>query len=81
MNVLQEIKIILNKHHCECYTIDIKKQKIIYVGTGLCDTLHPAIAEITGFLLLHNIDYEMTKNNDITLHLNKNSYFTLNTNF
>ncbi len=70
MNIIEEIKNILKHHECQCYQVDEKHHKLTYIGLpNTCGTLHPAIAEITGFLILNKINYEMTEDNDIILKL------------
>ncbi len=68
MDVLDKITQILKNHECVCYEIDRKSKILKYIGQDInCCSLSTAIADVTGFLITNNIEYNMTKDYNIIL--------------
>lgn len=68
MEILDELIKILDKHECKCFDIDEENFILNYIGSRFdCCSVDPAIADITGFLLINNVDYTMTSDNDIII--------------
>ena len=82
MNLLQELIIILNKRNCKCFVINPNSLTISFVvNNSNCTHLNSSISEITGFLLLNNIEYVMNEKKDIKLLINNNELKTFNKDF
>lgn len=68
MNIYEELEKILSGHDCNCYKIDKENNKLIYVEQDTtCTTLNPAIANVTGYLLMQHIEYEMDEKHNILI--------------
>lgn len=68
MKIYEELESILLSHDCTCYEFDRENNKLIYMGhDSSCSTLNPAIANVTGYLLMQNIEYEMDEEHNILI--------------
>lgn len=82
MNLLLELIKILNKRKCKCFVINPNTLTISFVvNNNNCGYLNSSISEITGFLLLNNIEYVMDEKKDIKLLINQNELETFNKDF
>ena len=73
MILLEELIKILNKRQCKCFSINTETLTIICNNDDThCSHLNSSISEITGFLLLNNIEYLMNEKREIKLLINHN---------
>lgn len=74
MNIINEIKNILKTNRCSCFyfdemTLTLKHNLSLEEGReNVCN--HVVFTSITGLLLKHNINFEITSNNDIIIQNN-----------
>jgi|GEM_PF-5025620 len=68
MDVFDKAKEILENHHCYCYNLDKRNRQFKFVGKdSCCCSINTTIADLTGYLLTNNIEYNMGKDYSIVL--------------
>jgi hypothetical protein len=71
MNIIKEIKNILDNNNCHCFTLDEKEYKLVHnlsiddARNNACN--HRFFVEITGLLVKYNIDYTVTDEHHILI--------------
>lgn len=71
MNIIEEVNKILDSHQCKCY--DFSSESLTLYSKlsseeyrkNSCN--HRVFAELTGFLTLHHIPFEVTSSHDIII--------------